>query len=234
MADESVLSVEPPAPRAPDQSRAVDVWKHRDWKAHILAFMVRCRSRLPGWHEETLGVLASAEADGVRVLEAAVPAVADSRLRRTFQHHIEDERRHTEGFTKLFREMFPQRALPSPPRASISTNVLDFLAFLEITEVRGEQMMQNYHALYAKYPKVHAFMSSVLRDERYHANYVHAHLERWASEGLAKEVALARRAAARIDARGFRSQVVLFALAIPRLLVHGLRSRAFTSAKRRP
>ena len=225
MPDESVIGVDPAESRVPEQPRAADAWKRRDRKARMLACMVRCRSRLPGWHEEALGVLASAEADGVRVLEAALPAIGDGKLRRIFLNHIEDERRHTKGFTDLFRELFPGRTPPSPARAPISTNVLDFLAFLEITEVRGEQMIHTYHGLYAKYPKVQAFMSTVLRDERYHANYLHAQLENWAGQGLAKEVASARRAAAQIDSRGFRSQVLLFMLGIPRMLVHGLRLR---------
>ena len=209
-------------PELPIRRRSAEAWKHRDLKARLLSFMVRCRSRLPGWHEEALGVLASAEADGVRVLEAALPAIGDAKLRRIFLSHIEDERRHTKGFTDLFREFFPQRELPTPARPKISTKVLDFIAFLEITELRGEQMIQNYHDLYQRYPKVQAFMSTVLEDERYHANYLHAQLERWASQGLADQVRTARRQAARIDARGFWRQLVSFGLGVPRLIWHAL------------
>jgi rubrerythrin len=222
MPDESVIGVSAAASRTPRGARAADAWKRPDLKARMLAFMVRCRSRLPGWHEEALGVLASAEADGVRILEAALPAIGDSRLRRIFLSHIEDERRHTQGFTDLYREFFPNRELPAPLRPAISTNVLDFFAFLEITEMRGEQMIRNYHGLYTQHPKVQAFMSTVLRDERYHANYLRAQLQSWTDQGLAKQVASARRAAAQIDARGFRSQLLQFILGSPRLLLHGV------------
>ena len=73
--DDSAVETEGADPQAAGRPRAVDAWKRRDLKARMLAFMVRCRSRLPGWHEEALGVLAMAEADGVRVLEAALPAI---------------------------------------------------------------------------------------------------------------------------------------------------------------
>ncbi len=218
MPDEALVGAEAAAPESAHQSRAQDAWKSRDRKARMLAFMVRCRSRLPGWHEGALGVLASAEADGVRVLEAALPAISEVKLRRVYLKHIEDERRHTRGFTDLYHGYFPLREIPERVRAPARFNIVDFFAFLEITEVRGEQMIQNYHGLYASYPKVQAFMSTVLRDERYHANYLHAQLESWVEQGLAKEVAAARRAAALIDARGFRTQLLQFALGVPRLL----------------
>lgn len=204
--------------------RAAHAWKRRDLKARMLAFMVRCRARLPGWHEEALFVLACAEADGVRLLEAALPAIGDAKLRRIFLGHIDDERRHTRGFTDLYREFFPDRALPAPARPTISTNVLDFFAFLELTELRGEQMIQNYHRLYGSYPKVQSLMSSVLRDERYHANYLHVQLENWKRRGLGAQVDAARRAAARIDSHGFWSQVLSFVLILPRLALHAIRS----------
>lgn len=224
MPDKLSVGAEAAESDSPHTVRAADAWKRRDRKARMLAFMVRCRSRLPGWHEEALGVLASAEADGVRVLVAALPAISDSKLRRIYVKHIEDERRHTQGFTDLYHEYFPTREVPSRERAASRFKILDFFAFLEITEVRGEQMIQNYHGLYAKYPRVQAFMLTVLRDERYHANYLHAQLQVWIDQGLAKEVALARRAAAEIDSRGFRTQVLQFALGIPSLLWNELRS----------
>ena len=206
----------------------VDAWKARDWKAQALAFMVRRRSRLPGWHEEALGVLATAEGEGVRVLEAALPAVSDPKLRNLFAKHIEDEKRHTRGFTELFREYFPGRELPTPSRPQIRTNVLDFFAFLELTEVRGEQMIQNYYDLYDAYPKVQAFMATVLKDERYHANYLHAQLETWAKQGRAEEVATARRVAAHIDTQGFFGQLLSFIRIAPRLLINAWWPRART------
>ena len=224
MPDEALVGAEAEVPESAHQVRAQDAWKSRDRRARMLAFMVRCRSRLPGWHEDALGVLASAEADGVRVLEAALPAISEAKLRRVYLKHIEDERRHTRGFTDLYHEYFPLREIPERARAPARFNIVAFFAFLEITEVRGEQMIQNYHGLYASYPKVQAFMSTVLRDERYHANYLHAQLESWVEQGLAKEVAAARRAAALIDARGFRTQLLQFAIGVPRLLWNELRS----------
>ena len=205
-------------------SRTADAWKRRDAKARLLAFMVRQRARLPGWHEEALGVLARAEADGVRLLEAALPAISDSKLRRIFLSHIEDEKRHTQGFTDLYRTYFPNAELPVATHTAVSTNVLDFLAFLEISEVRGEQMIENYRELYAKYPDVQAFMASVLRDERYHASYLHAQLDGLARQGLENEVRAARRAASAIDTQGFISQVLSFVRVVPRLLLHALRA----------
>ena len=224
MPDEALVGAEAAAPETEHQVRAQDAWKRRDRRARVLAFMVRSRSRLPGWHEDALGVLASAEADGVRVLEAALPAISELKLRRVYLKHIEDERRHTRGFTDLYHEYFPLRKIPERARAPSRFNIINFFAFLEITEVRGEQMIQNYHGLYAAYPKVQAFMSTVLRDERYHANYLHAQLQSWVEQGLANEVAAARRAAAQIDARGFRTQLLQFALGVPRLLWNELGS----------
>jgi rubrerythrin len=218
MFDEADASGDAVQSEGESPARAADAWKRRDRKARMLAFMVRCRSRLPGWHEEALGVLAAAEADGVRVLEAALPAIIDPKLRRVYLKHIEDERRHTRGFADLYHEHFPQRGIAARPRAASRFKLVDFFAFLEITEVRGEQMIQNYHGLYARYPKAQAFMATVLRDERYHANYLHAQLQSWAEQGMAQEVAAARRAAARVDARGFRIQLLQFALSVPRLL----------------
>ena len=218
MPDEALIGAEAAEPESAHQVRTQDVWKTRDRKARMLSFMVRCRSRLPGWHEDALGVLASAEADGVRVLEAALPAVSEVKLRRIYLKHIEDERRHTRGFTDLYHEYFPLRKIPERARAPVRFNIVNFFAFLEITELRGEQMIQNYHGLYARYPKVQTFMSTVLLDERYHANYLHAQLESWVEQGQSKEVAAARRAAAEIDARGFRTQLFQFTLGVPRLL----------------
>ena len=226
MPDKVALDAEAPEPESPHHIRAADAWKRRDRKARVLAFMVRCRSRRPGWHEEALGVLASAEADGVRVLEAALPAVSDPKLRRIYLKHIEDEKRHTQGFTDLYHEHFPMGEIAARGRAGTRIKILDFFAFLEITEVRGEQMIQNYHGLYAKYPKAQAFMSTVLCDERYHANYLHAQLQTWADQGLAAEVALARAKAAQIDARGFRTQVMQFVFGVPQLLWNELAALA--------
>ena len=224
MPDEALVDAAAAVPESAHQIRAQDAWKRRDRKARMLAVMVRWRSRLPGWHEDALGVLASAEADGVRVLEAALPAISEAKLRRVYLKHIEDERRHTRGFTDLYHEYFPLREIPARARAPVRFNIVKFFAFLEITEMRGEQMIQNYHDLYAAYPNVQAFMSSVLRDERYHANYLHAQLQSWVEQGLANEVAAARRAAAQIDARGFRIQLLQFALGVPRLLWNELHS----------
>ena len=202
--------------------RESEGWKRRDLKARVLRFIVRRRARLPGWHEQALGVLAAAEADGVRVLEAALPAIGDAKLRRIFLKHIEDEKRHTAGFTALSRKY--NAAIPAHVSQPISTNVLEFFGFLEITELRGEQMIKTYRGLYAKYPEVQAFMDTVIRDERYHASYLHAQLETWAGQGLAKEVAVARKAAGRIDSRGFRAQLLAFLLGLPRLLAYEIRS----------
>ncbi len=224
MSEKTVGGEEAAEADSPHHVRAADDWKRRDTKARVLAFMVRWRSRRQGWHEDALGVLAAAEADGVRVLEAALPAISDPKLRRIYLKHIEDERRHTQGFTDLYHEFFPTREIPVRGRSGSRFKTLDFFAFLEITEVRGEQMIQNYHGLYSKYPKVQAFMLTVLRDERYHANYLHAQLQSWVEQGLASEVAAARHTAAQIDARGFRTQVLQFALGIPSLLWNEVRA----------
>jgi len=212
------------------EPREAEAWKQRDLKARILRFIVGRRARLPGWHEQALGVLAAAEADGVRVLEAALPAIGDAKLRRIFLKHIEDEKRHTAGFTALARKY----GVPIPAHVSqpISTNVLEFFGFLEITELRGEQMIKTYRGLYGKYPEVQAFMDTVIRDERYHASYLHAQLETWAGQGLAKEVAAARKAAYRIDSSGFRAQLLAFLGTVPRLLAHEIRSLPATLFRR--
>ena len=215
-----VDAVDEPADRA--ELRESEAWNRRDLKARVLRFILLRRARLPGWHEQALGVLAAAEADGVRVLEAALPAIGDAKLRRIFLKHIEDEKRHTAGFTALSRKY--NAVIPSHASQPISTNVLEFFGFLEITELRGEQMIKTYRGLYAKYPEVQAFMDTVIRDERYHASYLHAQLETWAGQGLAKEVAAARKAAGDIDSRGFRAQLLAFVLGLPRLLAYEIRS----------
>ena len=215
-----VDAVDEPVDR--EEFRDSEAWKRRDLKARVLRFILRRRVRLPGWHEQALGVLAAAEADGVRVLEAALPAIGDAKLRRIFLKHIEDEKRHTAGFTAFARKY--DAAIPVHVSQPISTNVLEFFGFLEITELRGEQMIKTFRGLYAKYPEVQAFMDTVIRDERYHASYLHNQLETWASQGLAKEVAAARRAAGRIDSRGFRAQLLAFVMGLPRLLAYEIRS----------
>jgi rubrerythrin len=210
------------APDAREDSRESEAWKRPDLKARILRRIVRRRARLPGWHEQALGVLAAAEADGVRVLEAALPAIGDAKLRRIFLKHIEDEKRHTAGFTALAQQY--RAPIPNHVSQPTSTNVLEFFAFLEITELRGEQMIKNYRGLYRKYPEVQAFMDTVIRDERYHASYLHNQLETWASQGLAKQVSAARRAADRIDSHGFRTQLLAFLLGLPRILAYEIRA----------
>ncbi len=204
--------------------RKADAWKTRDLRARALRFMVRWRSRIPGWHEEAMGVLAAAEAGGVRVLEAAVPSIGDPKLRRIMLKHIEDEKRHTQGFTDFAHRMTPGKQIPVYEAQPSQTNVLDFFAFLEITELRGEQMIGNYRELYEGYPDVQAFMDTVMHDEKYHANYLHAQLETWAGEGLEKEVAQARKKARAIDGRGFRAQVGAFTRALPRIVAYEIRS----------
>jgi rubrerythrin len=214
--------------------RKADAWKTRDHRARMLHLMVRWRSRLPRWHEEAMGVLAAAEAGGVRVLEAAVPAISDAKLRRIMLKHIEDEKRHTQGFTDFANQMTPDKPIPVYPAQPSQTTVLDFFAFLEITELRGEQMIGNYRTLYEGYPEVQAFMDTVMRDEKYHANYLHVQLDNWAREGNQVEVARARQIARRIDGRGFRAQVVAFIKVIPRLLAYELRSLMTPSRQRNP
>jgi rubrerythrin len=207
-----------------NRARESDDWKRRDYKAKMLHFMVNRRSRLPGWCEEAISVLAAAEAGGVRVLEAAIPAIADAKLRRVMLKHIEDEKRHTKGFTDFANQLNPGKTIPSYDSTTSSTNVLDFFAFLEITELRGEQMIQNYRELYCDYPEIQEFMDTVIHDERFHASYLHAQLENWVETGLKEEVAAARRAAAAIDARGFRIQLLAFIRTIPRLIWYPIQS----------
>jgi len=199
--------------------RRGDAWKRRDVKARLLEHMVRLRSGLPGWHVAALGNLAKSEAEGVRVLERALPAIRSEKLRTIFQKHIKDEHRHTAGFTDLYEKLSGKKLERSGAEPALKMHVVGLFAYLEITELRGEEMIGNYYRLYQDYPEVQAFMQTVLRDERYHASYLHAQLEEWIRDGIGKEVARARRAAARIDTRGFLTQLAAFLGVLPRIVL---------------
>ena len=116
--------------------------------------------------------------------------------------------------TALGRFLPPRRKPETWPRTPSNTeragfDILGLFAFLEITELRGFQVLSAYRS-FADDPATLAVIDSVLADEHFHVAYSHLQLERWVKKGLATEVAAARREARRIDRRALRQQVASF------------------------
>lgn len=198
-----------------------------DPRARVLARLIRWRSRLPGWRLETLGVLAATEADGVAMLDAAIPHVDDPELRELLSQHVHDESRHARAFAERLAELEAEtgvrrRALP-PAHSAGELSTMEFLAYLEINEARAAQVLDVYRELFAGDPSTLRILDGVVEDERFHQAYTCEQLERWSREGLADEVARARRWARRVDRQAFRSQLLAFLGVAPRLLLHAIR-----------
>lgn len=197
-----------------------------DMYARIIAYLVRWRSQLPGWRTDTMGVLTTSEREGVVLLESALAGITDPRLRKLFNKHLVDERRHTAGFHALYdkHQVREGRTPQSPPRArpmAKKMSVVELLAYLEIQELRGEQLMRIYRRLFEGDEEATEFIDSVLRDEKFHATYTHLQLERWIEEGLGDHVRRARAEARSVDRRAFWAQVFRFLRVAPRLLAAG-------------
>jgi hypothetical protein len=197
-----------------------------DKYAKLIGFLVRWRSRLPGWRVATMGVLTTSEREGVILLEAAVAGITDRRLRKLFSKHLVDERRHTAGFHALFDKLQIEAGNepgPPPPARPMSEkfSVIGLMAYLEVQELRGEQMMRVYRGLFEGDEESVAFIDSVLSDEHFHATYTHLQLERWVKEGLGNEVRAARAEARAVDRKAFGIQVARFLRVMPRLLLAG-------------
>ena len=197
-----------------------------DTYAKIIAFFVNWRSRLPGWRTDTMGVLTTSEREGVILLEAALAGIGDRRLRKLFNKHLVDERRHTAGFHALFDKLqirdgkTPQAPPTARPMAK-KMSLIELIAYLEVQELRGEQLMRVYRTLFAGDEEATGFIDSVLRDEKFHATYTHLQLERWIEEGLGDEVRRARSEARAVDRQAFWAQVFRFLRVMPRLIRAG-------------
>ena len=199
----------------------------RDLQSRVVAFMIRRASRLPDWRLQTMEVLVQSETEGIRMLEAARPAISDPRLRRQLDQHLIDERRHASGFAERFESLQKEAGLdPRPaaaPRAQqMQFNVMEMIAYLEIQELRGGQVLEVYRDLFDGDEVSIAFIESVVTDEKFHASYTHRQLERWIDEGLANEVAAARRLAKKIDRGAFWAQARGFIALCPRLLLRSI------------
>lgn len=194
---------------------------------------MRWRARLPGWEVEALAVLAETEADGVVLLRAALPRVSDPRVRTLFERHVEDESRHAGLFAARLAELARDRRTSGRPPAGFhgAVTIVELMAYLELTELRGAQALEVYRSLFSGDSETARIIDSVLHDESYHIAYTRVQLDRWRRAGHVAEVASARRWARRIDTQAFVRQLLAFLAVIPRLVANELRgSRSVSRA----
>lgn len=210
----------------------------RDFQSRAVEFMVRWASKQKTWRLQTMEVLVQSETEGIRLLEAALPAIGDDRLRKLVEQHLIDERRHAMGFAARFESLQkhagidPPRPVMSPGTQRMTLTLMELFAYLEVQELRGGQVLGVYRDLFVGDEESIAFIDSVVTDEKFHATYTHLQLERWVEEGLVEEVKSAREVARRIDRSAFRSQLASFARALPRLLSQGALPPIFSMSSR--
>ena len=195
-----------------------------DIASHVIAGLVRWRSRLPGWQLQVLERLSEAEASSVVLLKAAHSAVTDSRLRGLLARHIEDEEKHARLFGERWQARRADAGLPYAELPSITLevgdrmSVLELMALFEVGELRGFQAISQYPNLFSNDPETVRTMEIVCKDERFHAGYVHQQMERWSQDGWGIEVEAARSVARRSDRRAFYREMRAFLAVLPRLL----------------
>jgi hypothetical protein len=184
--------------------------------------MLRWTARSPRWRIEALAHLAVTEASSVAILSAAARAVGDRRLKHLLEKHTADEARHARLFGSrcdtLAAELGVARPQPPVPPVHVGAgaNILGLFAFLEITELRGTQVLSEYRRIFAGDSATLAVLDAVLEDERFHVAYLHLQLERWVRQGHAAEVASARREACQVDRRALCRQVASFSASLLR------------------
>jgi hypothetical protein len=212
--------------REPAQRVAVPLHPASDWRAHIIAFMVRWASKRPGWRLETMSILARSEAESAHKLEAALPSVNDPRIQGLLTKHLQDEHRHTAEFAGRYESLQKQAGrvpipAPAPRPQQARMTLLELISSLEIQELRGAEVLSVYQDLFVGDEESVALIEGVARDDKFHSTYSRLQLERWIDEGQPDEVAVARATAARVDHQAFRAQVLGFLRALPSLVLHG-------------
>jgi hypothetical protein len=197
-----------------------------DFASYAVAWMVRCRNRLPGWQIPALTHLSKTESASDALLKPAHTNITDERLRKLLTKHIEDEERHARIFEELLR-VWEKKAggrppTPLPPAAGGAgrMNLLQLLALFEVGELRGFQGVTAYQKAFGDDPIAAPVIASVVRDERFHCHYTHQQLEKWKREGHAKEVNAARLHARKQDQDAFRRQIWSFVKLLPRIIAN--------------
>jgi rubrerythrin len=194
----------------------------RDSRARVIAQLMRWRARIPGWDVDALRTLTSTEADGVAMVSAVLPAIGDERLRKLVQQHLADEQRHVDAFGERLANVESERGIDPvavhPAETIGSLNVIEFMAYLELGELRAYQCLENYRDLFEGDVKTCEVIDSVMRDEQFHCAYSHDQLERWATEGFEDEIEAARKWADDIDTSAFRNQCLSFVSMLPRII----------------
>lgn len=197
-----------------------------DLRARIIIYCVAWRSRVPGWRLSTMGRLVTSEQEGVLLIEGALGGLADDRLRKIFDRHLSDERRHESLFlARLVTMQEEANVEPAPPPTPVPQkkrpSLLEAVAYLEIQEARAVALLAAYSDLFAGDDESVRALESASNDERYHAAWTHLQLERWAKEGMADEVESARANARKVDQRAFWAQLFGFLRVVPSLLFKG-------------
>ena len=200
--------------------------------ARCVLFMVRWRSRVPGWRIQTMGRLTTSEIEGIRLIEGALPKVSDLRMRKILEKHLEDERRHASVFGERYKCLQEEAGLEvqTPPPAISQTKrftILELVAYLEVQESRAIALLETYAELFEGDDKTVAHITRNIKDEKFHATWTHLQLERWIKEGLEREVKAARAEANRTDRRAFWMQFFSFIRVMPSLIVKGYMPQLF-------
>lgn len=197
-----------------------------DFRARCVLFMVRWRSRVPGWRIQTMGRLTTSELEGILLIEGAIPKVSDQRMRKILERHLEDERRHAAVFGDRYEQLQRDagRKIEPPPRPipqSKKMTILELVAYLEIQEGRAIALLETYADLFEGDEASVTHIRRNIKDEKFHATWTHLQLERWIKDGLEKEVRMAREEARLTDRRAFWLQFFAFLRVLPSLLVRG-------------
>jgi len=197
-----------------------------DFCARCVLFMVRWRSRVPGWRIQTMGRLTTSELEGIMLIESAIPKVSDERMRKILERHLEDERRHAAVFGDRYEQLQRDAGVkveppPRPVPQSRKLTILELVAYLEVQEGRAIALLESYADLYEGDDATVTHIRRNIKDEKFHATWTHLQLERWIKEGLDEEVRLARAEARLTDRRAFWLQLFAFMRVLPSLLVRG-------------
>ena len=197
-----------------------------DIYAKIVLFMVRWRSQVPGWRIETMGRLATSEIEGIKLIESAIPRVADVSMRKILAKHLEDERRHAKVFSERYKALQIEAGLDVQPPPAVTPqtkrfNILELVAYLETQESRAIPLLETYADLYEGDDESVGWIRKNIKDEIFHATWTHMQLERWVKDGLTEEVRQVRVEAKLVDRRAFWIQFFSFLRVMPALVLKG-------------
>lgn len=171
----------------------------------------------------TLESFSRTEADGGRDIGSAAGKVSDDELREHLRRHTADELRHADLFARRAAELRASldlqpgtgdvardaaydlsRGRPATEvdaHGFFTAGLLDelgevaYVAMLHATEERAAQLFAVHRDLTRHDPETRAVFEEILRDEQYHVAYTRTILEKWESQGRAREVAAAKSAA---------------------------------------